>query len=143
MNPVSNCVLTIIEDVSGDVQDSVLILFSLLHVTQALNQELWCEVPFVLTARPLWSSLELVKYFLGQPDRQISGHVEHVWDMKGRRLRLLGNVDALTQQLEQMWQEIPQETIRVPYHSMQRRLEACIQAIGGSTLYRASYFVTM
>ncbi|GFV97076.1 hypothetical protein TNCV_3526621 [Trichonephila clavipes] len=35
-NPTSICVLTIIEDLSGDVQGSVPIL----HVTQALNQEL-------------------------------------------------------------------------------------------------------
>ncbi|GFV44386.1 transposable element Tcb1 transposase [Trichonephila clavipes] len=46
--------------------------------------------------------------------------IEHVWDMKGRRLRLPGNVDHLTRQLEQIWQEIPQETIREPYHSMPR-----------------------
>ncbi|GFY25014.1 transposable element Tcb1 transposase [Trichonephila clavipes] len=44
--------------------------------------------------------------------------IEHVWDMKGRRLRLPGNVDVLSQILKQMWQEIPQETIRVPNRSI-------------------------
>ncbi|GFV96876.1 hypothetical protein TNCV_4350891 [Trichonephila clavipes] len=57
-NPASNCNLTIIEDVSGDAQGSEPILLPLLHVTQTLNQELWPKVPFLLTARPLWSSLE-------------------------------------------------------------------------------------
>ncbi|GFU35730.1 hypothetical protein TNCV_1204021 [Trichonephila clavipes] len=40
-NPASHCVLEIIEDVSGDVQGSVLNLLSLLHATHALNQVLW------------------------------------------------------------------------------------------------------
>ncbi|GFU44135.1 hypothetical protein TNCV_4952961 [Trichonephila clavipes] len=39
-NPDSNCVLTIIEDVSGDAHGSVPNLLSLLHATQALNKEL-------------------------------------------------------------------------------------------------------
>ncbi|GFV95184.1 hypothetical protein TNCV_1293021 [Trichonephila clavipes] len=39
-NRTSNCVRTIIEDVSGDAQCSVPILLSLLHATEALNQEL-------------------------------------------------------------------------------------------------------
>ncbi|GFV22248.1 uncharacterized protein TNCV_2020341 [Trichonephila clavipes] len=34
----SNCVLTIIEDVSGDAEANVLILLSLLYATHALNQ---------------------------------------------------------------------------------------------------------
>ncbi|GFV52240.1 transposable element Tcb1 transposase [Trichonephila clavipes] len=33
--------------------------------------------------------------------------IEHVWDMRGRRLYLPGNVDDLTRQLEQIWQNIP------------------------------------
>ncbi|GFW84017.1 transposable element Tcb1 transposase [Trichonephila clavipes] len=53
--------------------------------------------------------------------------IEHTWDMKGRRLRLPGNIDHLALQLEQIWQELPQETIRVPYYSMPRRVTACIQ----------------
>ncbi|GFV62118.1 hypothetical protein TNCV_4109211 [Trichonephila clavipes] len=57
-NSVSNCELMIIEDVSGDAQGSVPVLLSLLHATQVLDQELWSGVPFLLTAGPLWSSLE-------------------------------------------------------------------------------------
>ncbi|GFV92910.1 transposable element Tc1 transposase [Trichonephila clavipes] len=38
--------------------------------------------------------------------------VEHVWDMMGRRLHLPGNVNDLFRQLEQIWQDIPHETIR-------------------------------
>ncbi|GFW84021.1 hypothetical protein TNCV_1661901 [Trichonephila clavipes] len=68
--------------------------------------------------------LTLAKYFLDQPD---ISPIENAWDMKGRRLRLPGNVDHLALQLEQIWQEIPQETIRVPYYSMPRRVTACIQ----------------
>ncbi|PRD28351.1 UNVERIFIED_CONTAM: hypothetical protein NCL1_32637 [Trichonephila clavipes] len=47
-NPDSNCVLTIIEDVSGDAHGSVPNLLSLLHATQALNKELLSRVPFLL-----------------------------------------------------------------------------------------------
>ncbi|GFS65977.1 transposable element Tcb1 transposase [Trichonephila clavipes] len=42
--------------------------------------------------------------------------IEHVWNMMGRRLHLPGNADDLARQLEQIWQEIPQEIIRVLYH---------------------------
>ncbi|GFU47818.1 hypothetical protein TNCV_4465581 [Trichonephila clavipes] len=41
--------------------------------------------------------------------------IEHVWDMMGRRLHLLGIVDDLPRQLEQTLQEIPQKTVRVIY----------------------------
>ncbi|GFV19033.1 hypothetical protein TNCV_4759181 [Trichonephila clavipes] len=53
------------------------------------------------------------------------------------------NADDLARQLEQFWQEIPQETIKVLYHSMPRRVAACIQARVGSTPHLARYFVTM
>ncbi|GFX70693.1 transposable element Tcb1 transposase [Trichonephila clavipes] len=52
--------------------------------------------------------------------------IEHVWDMKGRRLHLPGIVDDLARQLMQIWQEIAQLTIMVLYHSMSRRVAACI-----------------
>ncbi|GFX39898.1 transposable element Tc1 transposase [Trichonephila clavipes] len=52
--------------------------------------------------------------------------IGHFWDMMDRQLHLPGNVDDLTRQLEQIWQGIPQETIRVLYHSMPRRVAACI-----------------
>ncbi|GFW86938.1 hypothetical protein TNCV_2810931 [Trichonephila clavipes] len=57
-NFASNCVLEITQDESGDDQSNMPILLSLLHVTKALNQELWSGVPFRLTAESLWSSLE-------------------------------------------------------------------------------------
>ncbi|GFV21348.1 transposable element Tc1 transposase [Trichonephila clavipes] len=62
--------------------------------------------------------------------------VEHVWDMMRQRLHVPGNFDDLTQQLEQIWQEIPQETIWVIYHSMPRPAAACIQARAGYGLPR-------
>ncbi|GFV67470.1 transposable element Tc1 transposase [Trichonephila clavipes] len=60
---------------------------------------------------------------------------EHVWDMMGRRLHRLGNVNDLARQLEQIWQVMPQETIRMIYHSMPRCVVAFIQTRGGSTPY--------
>ncbi|GFV66263.1 hypothetical protein TNCV_2736771 [Trichonephila clavipes] len=45
------------------------------------------------------------------------------------------NVDDLDRQLEQIWQEIPQETIRVINHSISCRVVACIHARGVSTPY--------
>ncbi|GFW64810.1 hypothetical protein TNCV_4451121 [Trichonephila clavipes] len=47
--------------------------------------------------------------------------------MMGRRLHLPGNVDELDRQLEQIFYEIPQETIRELYHSMPLHVAACIQ----------------
>ncbi|GFY01091.1 transposable element Tcb2 transposase [Trichonephila clavipes] len=58
--------------------------------------------------------------------------IEHVWNMMGRRLYLPGQVDDLVRQLEQIWKEMQQETIRVFYHSMSRRVAACIRYRGGS-----------
>ena len=58
MNPASNCVLMIIEDLSREVQGSVLILFSLLQATQNLSLELRSGVLFPLTAGSLWSPLD-------------------------------------------------------------------------------------
>ncbi|GFW91057.1 transposable element Tc1 transposase [Trichonephila clavipes] len=51
---------------------------------------------------------------------------QHISDMMGRQLHLPGNFDYQTRQLEQIWQEIPQENIRVFYHSMPHRVVACI-----------------
>ncbi|GFT49933.1 hypothetical protein TNCV_4175701 [Trichonephila clavipes] len=36
----------------------------------------------------------------------------------------------MAQQLEQIWQEIPHESLRVPYHYVPSRVAACIQARG-------------
>ncbi|GFV54974.1 transposable element Tcb2 transposase [Trichonephila clavipes] len=46
----------------------------------------------------------------------------------GRRLHLPGNVDDLVRQMKQIWEEIQQEIIREIYHSMPRRVVACVQA---------------
>ncbi|GFS71143.1 transposable element Tcb1 transposase [Trichonephila clavipes] len=139
-NLAFNCVLTTIEDVSGDAQGSMPILFSLLHVTQPLNQEFWSEMPFILTAGPFWSLLEArlqhsAFQTLTWPSRSADlSPIKPVWDMMGRRLNVPGNVDDLERQSEQIWQEIPL-TIRLLYHSMPRLVAACIQARGGSTPY--------
>ncbi|GFW72572.1 uncharacterized protein TNCV_3798001 [Trichonephila clavipes] len=52
---------------------------------------------------------DLIKHFLGQTD---PSPIKHVWDMMGRRMHLPGNIENLVRQLKQIWQEIPQETIR-------------------------------
>ncbi|KFM63882.1 Transposable element Tcb1 transposase, partial [Stegodyphus mimosarum] len=49
--------------------------------------------------------------------------IEPLWDMMGRRLHLPGNVVDLVRQLEKIWHEIPQKTIRELYHSMPRRVD--------------------
>ncbi|UYV63751.1 hypothetical protein LAZ67_2005502 [Cordylochernes scorpioides] len=54
--------------------------------------------------------------------------IEHIWDVMGRRLQPSRKVDYLARQLETIWQEIPQHTIRNLYQSMTRRVAACIQA---------------
>ncbi|GFW47701.1 HTH_Tnp_Tc3_2 domain-containing protein [Trichonephila clavipes] len=88
-------VLTIIEDVCGDTQGGVPMLLSLLHTTQTLYHKLWSGVPFLLTARLLWSSLVVTC------SAEISlSPIEHVLDMMGRRLHLSGNADDLARQLE-------------------------------------------
>ncbi|UYV79771.1 hypothetical protein LAZ67_18000597 [Cordylochernes scorpioides] len=46
----------------------------------------------------------------------------------GRRLQPSRNVDYLARQLETIWQEIPQHTIRNLYQSMARWVAACIQS---------------
>ncbi|GFX38103.1 transposable element Tcb2 transposase [Trichonephila clavipes] len=61
--------------------------------------------------------------------------IENFWNMMRRRLHLPGNVNDLARQLEQIWLEIPQETIRVLYPFMSLRVAACIQPRGASTPY--------
>ncbi|GFU61895.1 hypothetical protein TNCV_4826661 [Trichonephila clavipes] len=55
-------------------------------------------------------------------------------EYEGKATDIPGNVDDLAVKLEQICQEVPQETIRV-YHSMPRRVTACIQTRGESTAY--------
>ncbi|GFV17433.1 transposable element Tc1 transposase [Trichonephila clavipes] len=144
-NPASNCLLTIIEDVSGDDQGSVLILLSLLHATQALNEKSLSrqDNAKLHTTHVAINSLTALQTLPCPARSPNSSPIEHVWDVMGMRLHLLGNVDNLTRQLEQIWQEIPKGTIRVLYHSMSRGVATCIQARGGSSPYCARYFVTV
>ncbi|GFV68508.1 hypothetical protein TNCV_3129641 [Trichonephila clavipes] len=85
-------------------------------------------------------SVMMVAVDLGpqQIDRtdHLSQHLIHRYQPSDcRRLHPPENVDDLVRKLEQIWQEIPQETMRVLYHSMPHRVAACIQAGDGSTLY--------
>ncbi|GFV90373.1 hypothetical protein TNCV_4380881 [Trichonephila clavipes] len=57
-NTASNCLLAIIEDVSGEAPGSMLILLSLSNATHALIQELLSGATLLLTTGLLWSSLE-------------------------------------------------------------------------------------
>ncbi|GFX07243.1 transposable element Tc1 transposase [Trichonephila clavipes] len=134
-NLATNCVLTILEDVTRDGQAAAFTIAR--HTGPQPEVMVWAAISFD-SRTPL-----LLKHFLGQPDLPDLSSIEHVWDMMRRRLHLPGNFDDLTQLLEQIWQEIPLETIRVPYHSMPRRVAACIQNRDGSTPYCARYFVTM
>ncbi|GFU11762.1 hypothetical protein TNCV_4969591 [Trichonephila clavipes] len=52
--------------------------------------------------------------------------IKHACDMMGKRMHLPGNIDDLARQLEQIWQEISQEIIRMLYHSMSGHVAACI-----------------
>ncbi|GFY05126.1 transposable element Tcb1 transposase [Trichonephila clavipes] len=88
----------------------------------------------------LFRVLQFIKHFLRQAD---VSPIKRVWDMIGRRLHLLMNVDDLPRKLEQIWQNLPQETIRVLYHTIPRGAAACIQARCGSTPYSAGYLVTV
>ncbi|GFW32963.1 transposable element Tcb1 transposase [Trichonephila clavipes] len=116
-NPASNCVLTIIEDVSGDSWGSLPILISLVHATQALDQELRSGVPlpFLLqyidlvfqqdnarphTARVVMSCLTALQTLPWPARSPDLSPVMHVWDMMGRQLHLPGNINDLVWQLE-------------------------------------------
>lgn len=59
---------------------------------------------------------------------------EHIWVVMRRRLQPSRNVDDLSQQLETIWYEIPQDIIRELYQSIPRRVTACIQTKGGQRL---------
>ncbi|GFX51367.1 HTH_Tnp_Tc3_2 domain-containing protein [Trichonephila clavipes] len=68
----------------------------------------------------------VLKHFLGQPD---PSSIEYIWDMMVRRLHLPENADDLARQLGKMWQEITQETIKLFYPSMPRRVATCKSVI--------------
>ncbi|GFV91813.1 transposable element Tc1 transposase [Trichonephila clavipes] len=119
---------------SGDAQGSVPILLSKLHAIRALNQELWSWVPFFWQPDPL-VVIRACQTLLWSARSLDLSPIEHVWDMMRRQLHLPENNDDLSRQLEKIWQEIPQDTNMVLYHSMPRRVAACLQARVGLTLY--------
>lgn len=65
--------------------------------------------------------------------------IEHLWDIMGRRLRLLNpapeTLEALAEALREIWNGIDQDQIRRLIESMGRRCGAVIQARGGNTRY--------
>ncbi|MBN3291941.1 TCB2 transposase, partial [Polypterus senegalus] len=65
--------------------------------------------------------------------------IEHLWDIMFRSIRRRQVAPQTVQQLRdaliQIWEEMPQDTIRRLIRSMPRRCQACIQARGGHTRY--------
>ena len=65
--------------------------------------------------------------------------IEHLWDIMFRSIRRRQVAPQTVQQLRdaltQIWEEMPQDTIRRLIRSMPRRCQACIQACGGHTRY--------
>ncbi|GFX25012.1 cytochrome P450 3A8 [Trichonephila clavipes] len=110
------------------------ILLSLLHITQALNQELRSRQDNAkshteLVAMNCLTACQTLPWLARSP---YLFPIKNVWDMMEKRLHRPGNVDDLVQQLEQIWLEIPQETVKVLYHSVPSRLAFYIKARGGA-----------
>ncbi|KAG2456868.1 TCB2 transposase, partial [Polypterus senegalus] len=65
--------------------------------------------------------------------------IEHLWDIMFRSIRRRQvapqTVQELSDALVQIWEDIPQDTIRRLIRSMPRRCQACIQSCGGHTNY--------
>uniref|UniRef100_A0A674PDQ2 Transposase Tc1-like domain-containing protein n=1 Tax=Takifugu rubripes TaxID=31033 RepID=A0A674PDQ2_TAKRU len=65
--------------------------------------------------------------------------IEHLWDIMFRSIRRRQVAPQTVQQLRdaitQIWEEMPQDTIRRLIRSMPQRCQACIQARGGHTRY--------
>uniref|UniRef100_A0A1A7YAS8 Transposase Tc1-like domain-containing protein n=2 Tax=Iconisemion striatum TaxID=60296 RepID=A0A1A7YAS8_9TELE len=65
--------------------------------------------------------------------------IEHLWDIMfgsiRRRQVAPQTVQELRDALTQIWEEMPQDTIRCLIRSMPRRCQACTQARGGHTRY--------
>lgn len=61
--------------------------------------------------------------------------IEHVWDHIGRQLRQPTSLHNLEIQLQQLWTDMPQDTIRDLYASMPARITSCIQCRGDPTGY--------
>jgi hypothetical protein len=64
-------------------------------------------------------------------------HIEHIWDMLGRRIQArepsVQNIRQLEAELHLEWQQLSQQDIRRLTGGMRRRVEAVIQARGGYT----------
>ena len=71
--------------------------------------------------------------------------IEHIWDIMSRSIHQRHiapqTVQELADALVQVWEEIPQETIRHLIRSMPRRCREVIQARGGHTHYWASFWL--
>ena len=71
--------------------------------------------------------------------------IEHLWDIMFRSIRRRQvapqTLQELTDALRQIWEDIPQDTIRCLIRSMPRRCQACIQARGGHTRYWEAFWV--
>lgn len=61
--------------------------------------------------------------------------IEHVWDHLGRQVRQPTRLAELESRLQELWNEMTQDTIRNLYASMPTRIASCIQARGGPTGY--------
>ena len=64
--------------------------------------------------------------------------IENVWDAIGRSIAtppLPQNQQKLREQVQAAWDGLSQDTIRNLYHSMPRRLAACVRQHGGPTPY--------
>ncbi|GFX88450.1 hypothetical protein TNCV_2279181 [Trichonephila clavipes] len=81
---------------------------------------------FSVTNRPRVVSYLSNTFLASQIARSLSNRASLVYEWKATAST--GNVDDLPLQLEQIWQEILQETISGLYHSMSHRVVACIQA---------------
>jgi hypothetical protein len=66
-------------------------------------------------------------------------HIEHIWDMLGRRIQArepsVQNIRQLEAALHRECQQLSQQDIRRLTGGMRRRVEAVIQARGGYTRY--------
>ncbi|KAJ4450220.1 hypothetical protein ANN_01627 [Periplaneta americana] len=61
--------------------------------------------------------------------------IEHVWDHLGRQLQQPRSLQDIENQLQKIWTDMPQDTIRNLHASMPARITACIQTRGGQTGY--------
>jgi hypothetical protein len=66
-------------------------------------------------------------------------HIEHIWEMFGRRIQAreppVQNIRQLEAALHREWQQLSQQDIWRLTGGMRRRVEAVIQAHGGYTRY--------